>query len=372
LFGKRSISGRIGTIAAGILLLTCGSLGAQTTDTQNLPGWVLYEKGLALYEQGHLSEALDLISLSARDGILTPEATYWIGRIYEAEGDYLLAEKRYKEALEDARFLYIPDDKWNIYYSIANIYLNKKEFDQYEQLLLSVFDQEMKRNTEIIRREHSYIQLLKSDGLDKLLLLYRLKLTYSLEATSRLGRYYNGKGLWKSSLIKNLYPLLTIFSSGIESLISRYPDFSFPVNMEEAWESDEEFLISLYEEYCSLSQSDFVFARDLKTFKPLHLTEDRLSAEMIINKAYPSFMMTPSVYTLLKMENHLGKDSFLKMETLYSALYFLGEALYQEGNPERALEFWSLLNMSSFSSSWKKLAAQKIKNPEEETPFLKY
>ncbi|QEN07708.1 hypothetical protein EXM22_06790 [Oceanispirochaeta crateris] len=372
MFGKRGIFGRIRTIAAGIFFLTLVSLSGQSLEKQDLPGWILYEKGLAMFEQGRLSEALELITLSAGEGILTPEATYWIGRIYEAEGDSLLAKERYEEAIQDARFLYVPDDKWKIYYSLSDIYLNEKDYDQYEQVLLSIFDNEMKRNSEVIRREHSYVQVLKSEGIDKLLLLYRLQLTYSLEATSRLGRFYSGEGLWKSSLVKNLYPLLSLYSAGIESLIDRYPDFSFPVDMEEAWENDEEFLIDVYENLCRLSRSDFMFKRDLNSLKALQIEEDRIAAEKIINETFSTFHMSPSLYTLLKLENHLGENSFLNLETLYSALYFIGEALYQEGIPDRAMELWSLLTMSSHNSTWKTLALEKIKNPELETPFLKY
>jgi len=372
LFSKKSISGRIGTVAAGLLFLITSLLSAQEVEKTDLPGWILYQKGVDLFEQGSLSNALDLITLSAGNGILTPEATYMIGRIYEAEGDYLLAKKQYNEALANAKFLYIPGDKWQIHYSLADLSLNEKDFDQYEQILLSIFDDEMKRNSEIIRREHSYIQVLKSDGLDKLLLLYRLKLTYSLEATSRLGRFYNKQELWKSSLIKNIYPLLTIFSGGIETLINRYPDFSFPVNMDEAWLSDEEFLIDLYEDFCQKSHSDFVFQRDLQTLEADHVTEDRDKAEKIIKAAFPFFHMTPSAYVLLKMESHEREISSLNMDDLYSSLYFIGEALYQEGSPYRANEVWSLLNMSHISSSWKKLAQVKLRDPDTKTPFLKY
>ncbi|MDC7239432.1 MAG: hypothetical protein PQJ50_03630, partial [Spirochaetales bacterium] len=248
MFCKRSVFGRVGSAAAGIFLLITSLAGAQTAES--LPGWVLFEKGRALYEQGDPGGALEMFNLSAGDGVLTPEAKYWIGKVYQAEGDYLLAEQRYEEALEDARFLYVPGTRWDIYYSLSEIYLNRREFDRYEQTLLSVFDNEMQRNSDIIRREHSYVQVLKTDGLDKLLLLYRLKLSYSLEAASRLGRLYNSSELWKSSLIKNLYVMLTVFSAGIEELITIYPDFSFPVTMDEVWESDPEFLMDTYEDYC--------------------------------------------------------------------------------------------------------------------------
>ncbi|MDC7233252.1 MAG: tetratricopeptide repeat protein [Spirochaetales bacterium] len=343
---------------------------AQAQSNENLPGWVLFEKGKALYEQGDLSGALELINLSAGKGVLTPEALYWIGRVYQAEGDNLLARKRYEEALADARFLYIPDTKWDIYYSLSEIYLIEKDYDRYEQILLTVFDEEVKRNTEIIRREHSYVQVLKTEGLDKLLLLYRIKLSYSLEASSRLGRYYNSRELWKSSVIKNLYPLMTVYTAGIESLINRYPDFSFPVNMEEAWGNDGEFLIRVYEDFCRQSGEAFSFQRDLNTLEAIDIENDVMTAEAIIKKRFPRFSMTPSAYTLLKIEDH--NPGFLNMEALYSSMFFLAEALYREGHPDSADELWALLILSGNQTPWKKLAEGKIMNPELETPFLKY
>ena len=138
MFSKRRFSGRVTALAAGVILFLSATAYSQPVDDQGLPGWVLYEKGLFLYEQGKLDQALEYFNLSAKSGSLTPEANYSIGRIYEEEGDYLLAEKQYDKALEDARFLYIPEQKWSIYYSLAGIYLNRDEYDRYEQMLLSV------------------------------------------------------------------------------------------------------------------------------------------------------------------------------------------------------------------------------------------
>ena len=311
-----------------------------------------------------------MFNLSAGSGVLTPEAKYWIGRVYQAEGDYLLAEQRYEEALADARFLYVPDTRWEIDYSLSDIYLNRRDFDRYEEILLSVFDSEMKRNTDIIRREHSYVQVLKTEGLDKLLLLYRLKLGYSMEAAARLGALYNSLELWKSSLVKNLYVLLTVYTAGIEGLISSSPDFSFPVTMDEAWGWDSEFLMDRYEEFCRASGEDFQFTRDLETLEPVDIEGDRIRAESIIKKRFPSFSMTPSSYTLLKIESR--NQGYLNMDALYRSMFFLGEALYREGSSETAFEMWSMLSMSLNDTSWKMLAAGKISNPEMETPFLKY
>ena len=92
MFSKRSFSGRVGALTAGLILLIIVNLSAQTVADSDLPGWVLYEKGIFSYNQGDPDRALEYFDLSAKSGVLTPEAIYRIGQIYEEEGDYLLAK----------------------------------------------------------------------------------------------------------------------------------------------------------------------------------------------------------------------------------------------------------------------------------------
>ena len=363
MFSKKSFSGRVASITAGVILLVTAFLGAQSAESSDLPGWVLYEEGLSLYDQGKLDQALEYFSLSAGAGDLTPEAAYHIGRIYEEEGDYLLAEKQYEKALEDSRFLYIPEQKWQIRYSLAEVYLNRKEFDRYEQLLLSVFDEEMIRDEETIRREHAYVQMLKESGMDKFLLLFRMKLTYSLEAASQLGVFYSREGAWKSSLIKNLYTVLSFYSGGIDYLIERYPGFSFPVDRDELWENDPEFLAGLYEEYAEKADPDFLYTRDLESLELLHPLDDTVKAELIIRTREPGFVLTSSLYTLRKMEDQPGLKSFLDDERFYRALFYLGLSLYRSGFFERAEEVWKLAAFSSYETPWKILSRKALAEP---------
>ncbi|OQY33081.1 MAG: hypothetical protein B6241_09040 [Spirochaetaceae bacterium 4572_59] len=372
MYSKRSISGRVGAITAGLILLFSLNLAAQYNSEPKLPGWVLFQKGLSSYDKGDLDLALEFFTRSAGNGVLTPEAIYWIGKVYEEEGDLLLAEERYLEAMEDARFLYVPEDKWLIQYSLAGIYLNRKEYEHYEQLLLSIFDEEMIRNAEVVFREHAYVQMLKEKGLDKLLLLYRIRLSYSLEAAEQLGVYYARSTVWKSSLIKNLYAVLSGFSGGIEYLIEMDQGFSFPVNMEEAWERDDEFLISLYEEYATAIDPEFSYKRDLKTLEAMQILDDTLRAEKIIHSRNPSFAMTASLYTLRKMEKQSALSSLMKDGKLYRALFFLAQSLYHEGFPERADEVWTLVSLSGRESSWKTLSLKALSDPELQPASLIY
>ncbi len=364
MFCERSVFRRTGIFTI-LLLRTFLAYG----QGGNLPGWVLYERGRAFYEEGDLARALEYISLSApsRED-LTPEAIYWIGRIYEAEGDYLLAKKRYEEALGLVQYLYIPAQKWAIYYSLARLAYHGGDRIEYEQYLLSIFDSEVKRDFTTVRREYAYIQTLKTEGLDRLLLLYRYRLTYSLEATLWLGRHYSVEAFWKSSLLHNLYGVLALFTEGVEYLIQENPDFSFPVDMDKAWEEDTDFLINFYEKMVNSEGEGFSFTRDLENFEPLQLEEDRREAEAFISRSFPYFSLTPASYTLLKLEA-LARPP-MELGVLYESLFFTAEALYQEGFTDRALEVWKVLGMSRRDSSWRSLALAKLANPLEVIPFL--
>ncbi len=372
MFSKRRFSGRAASLAAGIILFFNFNIISQPAVDGNLPGWVLYEKGLAYFEQGRLDLALEYFNLSAKSGNLTPEATYYIGQIYEQEGDYLLAEKQYEQAMEDSRFLYIPDQKWDIFYSLAGIYLNRGEFDRYEQMLLSVFDEELVRNEQTIRTEHAYVQMLKEDGMDKFLLLFRLKLTFSLESASQLGVYYAGNGEVKRSLIKNLYTVLSLFTSCIDYLMEKDPEFSFPVDREEILERDGEFLAELYENYTSTIDPAFRFHRDLKTLALVSPEEDMEKAEQIIRSRMEFFSMSPTLYVLRKMETLEGLYQILDDERLYRAMYYLGRALYDEGFEERARDLWTLGALSSRENRWNLLCVKALDEPEYIPPSLIY
>ena len=117
--------------------------------------------------------------------------------------------------------------------------------------------------------------------------------------------------------------------------------------MEEAWEKDTEFLISLGEELTASIDPAFHFSRDRSTLVADDLEEDIKKAERLILSRYPYFSLTPSLYALRKMEKEQGLGLYLEDGRLYGALFYLAHSLYHEGFNRQADEVWKLVCFSS-------------------------
>ncbi|MDC7223625.1 MAG: hypothetical protein PQJ60_07765, partial [Spirochaetales bacterium] len=170
--GKRSVYGRTVQIALILLLLLGGafSLAAEelSEKEKNMPVWVLMEKGKASFREGDFATALTYFTYSRNKGAVLPEAEYWMGRVYEEEGELPLAILQYEKSLDQARYLYIPEEKTEIVYRLAGAYLKGQEPEKYEYRLQRLIDDEVDRSREVVEREHLYTSTLKEKGLDEL------------------------------------------------------------------------------------------------------------------------------------------------------------------------------------------------------------
>ncbi len=58
------------------------------------PAWILLERGRDAFEQRRIAPAMDFILKSLEAEPEYPEAEYWLGRVYEAQGQPVLAEEQ--------------------------------------------------------------------------------------------------------------------------------------------------------------------------------------------------------------------------------------------------------------------------------------
>ena len=80
-----------------ILLLTLITLFPVYAQDYSKPEWILYRKGINLYNSKNYSEAFNYFREASRKRDF-PEAEYYIGRIFENEGEQTLALKQYERA----------------------------------------------------------------------------------------------------------------------------------------------------------------------------------------------------------------------------------------------------------------------------------
>jgi len=203
-------------------------LTAGIQELDNMESWLLFEKGIFSYDTRNYGEALNSFNkLIERHGVY-PEAEYWIGRVFEQEGEYILAEKQYLKALEAERILLIPHEKYEIKYRLAQLYKNLENYDSYKQILNSIVLDELQVNQLALANENAAINTLKRDGIDRSLLLFRHKITYSVDSFNQLGVYYYKTGDYRGATSKLIYPLLSLFSQAVEYLRNLDPYFVYP------------------------------------------------------------------------------------------------------------------------------------------------
>ena len=71
-----------------------------------------------------------------------PECDYLIGKVYELEGELRQSRRFYQSAWEAREFLYIPDMRFEIIYSLAQISGLLKQYDDQEKYLLLILTED--------------------------------------------------------------------------------------------------------------------------------------------------------------------------------------------------------------------------------------
>ncbi|MDC7221653.1 MAG: hypothetical protein PQJ59_17100 [Spirochaetales bacterium] len=365
--GKRSLLGRTGKTALifFILLLCQVFLFAEdlSEDEKDMPVWVLMEKGKASFREGDFATALTYFTYSRNKGAVLPEAEYWMGRVYEEEGELTLAVFQYEKALDQARYLYISDEKTEIFYRLAQAYLKSQEPAKYESLLLRLVNEEVERSRVVVEREHLYASTLKEKGLDELLYLYRLDYNRSLRAFRELGAYYYKKGEYRSGILYNLYAVMTFYSLGIEQLIRENPEFQFPRNREMLLEQDRERYYNDIEKELRQVDEEFSFVREEGSRRLINADQQVQSALNRLEESDAAYYYSGIGYALELFKESRALLPFMDENNVYQSLYYLACSLYGEGFEERAREIWSVLEKDEYGKAWSRLAANQLEEP---------
>jgi len=218
-------------LGRGFLFLVL-SLAAVSGFGLEYPAWILLEKGKTSFAQRKLSEALDYLLDAVELQQEYPEAEFWLGRVYEAQGQIVLAEEQYRRAIELAIYLRVPQELILIRYRLARLLLNQgqKRALEAESILYGIADNEGASSRPSILLEHQYINRLTEKGIDELVFLYRDDLGYSLEARRILGEIAWKKGNYRSALLHSMRAALSILTTTAERHRAIHPDWRFDIN----------------------------------------------------------------------------------------------------------------------------------------------
>jgi tetratricopeptide (TPR) repeat protein len=252
-----------------------------------------------------------------------PEAEYWIGEVYRAEGELSLALAQYRKANEMRDILEDSGFSTSLQYKIASILRTKQEYNEMEKVLLYIINEldTLWSNARTFESSEpasgkvpvpyaqasasfasqSMTRILENEGIARFMELYRYNNEKVEQAHRLLGFHYAVTG--RPSAQQHLMFAFLIQNTIIINEIKR-----------------KEF--------------DFTFT-NLQAF-----TE-------FINKS-----------ALLL--------SFIEEVEYYKTAYYLGASLYRNGKTTTAREFWNFLSSQPQAGEWSSRASMQLRNPHLE------
>ena len=297
------------------------------------PPWVLLERGKVAFEERDLTTALDRLLEAVEADNAYPEAEYWLGRVYEAQGQAILAEEQYRRAIDLSIYLRVPDDVIEYRYSLALLLLGRGSPRQLEAeaMLHALADEEGASRPATISMEHQYMEILTGTGPDELLYLYREELTWSLRARRLLGEMAWNDSRYRTSLLESTRVVMSMLSTAAEAYRGRYPEWRFDIDAE-----------------ADRAQPD----RDVRY----------------------SGGADGTIYLVDSVLNEMPDvAAWLSDEGFWSQVYLLAASLYAEGYGETARSVWTILvdedpltgtySGRSEAGTWGRLAARQLEEP---------
>jgi tetratricopeptide (TPR) repeat protein len=231
-----------------------------------------------------------------------PEAEYWIGEVFRAEGELGVALKQYERAYNLRSSLEIPDFSVEILYKIAALRKIRQEYTLMENAYLEILKNDTLwsgSGTDNVFVKNSMNRILENDGLDQFLLVYRYD-NYRVEKAHReLGLYYYSSGRHAKAVDHLLFAFLIQNSIIIQNLLKNQFDYSF-TNAEDLFD------------------------------------------QIMIDEA------------LMKYAAEVE---------YYKTIYYLGGAFYGNGNLTIASNFWNLLINKPEAGEWSSRAESQLQSP---------
>ena len=133
-----------------------------------------------------LSKLMDF-AINRRD---YPEAEYLIGKVYQIEAEYDLAYRYYDKAWKMADKLDVPDEKYDILYSMADLALMTGNDDKYEKALLLVLDSDKTYRDKGFISSFEVLKRTKTMNPDRFFQMYRAGSVRSVQACYKLADFY--------------------------------------------------------------------------------------------------------------------------------------------------------------------------------------
>jgi tetratricopeptide (TPR) repeat protein len=155
-----------------------------------------------------------------------PEAEYWIGEVYRAEGEYGIALVQYQKAYDYRELVEESGFGLEILYKMADISALRRDYTGMEKNLNEILETDKDWNKENLTRS-VMINNAADHGLDRFLVLYRNGRADLEKAHRLLGFYYYGSNRQNRAVEHLLFSFLIQNTVIIEALKRQHYDYRF-------------------------------------------------------------------------------------------------------------------------------------------------
>jgi tetratricopeptide (TPR) repeat protein len=231
-----------------------------------------------------------------------PEAEYWIGETYRAEGELGIALRQYRKAYEQGEHQAEPGFGTELLYRIADIHRVRQEYNDMEARLLEI----LKEDTLWEQTGDNFVRAAmtrtlenpgETDRINRFLTLYRYNNPKTLRAHELLGYYYYASSRYVHAAEHLMFVFLIQNSIFIDEIIRRRFDYTFT-------------------------------------------TLDDLLNEVT---AQPSLA------------------AYFEETDYYKTMYYLGTAFFGNGKPAPARDFWTFLSRRADADEWRNRAVAQLR-----------
>ncbi|MEI6876252.1 MAG: hypothetical protein WCL50_14105 [Spirochaetota bacterium] len=148
----------------------------------------------------YLHDSLAKLLMTSRDLEGYPEAEFWIGRIFLAEGERNLAEIQFVKALAKSAALEIPEERFAILEELASVYRFAEKWKDYEDTLASILAASTLFSEKNAFLRQAMERALVAQGFDALVRLYRIDEGRILAPAAEYGEYLLRRGRSQADL----------------------------------------------------------------------------------------------------------------------------------------------------------------------------
>ena len=255
-----------------------------------------------------LNDSLDKLAEAIGALAMYPESEFWIGRVFQAEGELKLAEIQYQRAWDMREAYEISDERYTALYALADLYRTRGEYPKMEeQYLLIVQDDPTASDPRNEYLRAAMVNTLTKDGFDKFMSLYRTELDFAVQAYDSLGSFWYESGRQAKAVLYVGLAVNRVLTKVIDAIRSGEPSYSY-VTLGELLER-------------------ITGRRDLK--------------------------------------------DYTKSADLYRLLFTLADALYANGARTSAVGIWKSLSTATEAGAWGTRAAAQLRAPTVKTPSIR-